>query len=650
MRIVLQEMVDWMCFAGETSLALPAGPIAVVGRYEDRAGRSNWSGKTALLEAIRWCLWGIHRKSHEDRLITRGAERTEVRLLLGSGGPDHLRVKRARPRGGPTRLTVTTADGTTFQQKAAEAALEKFLRMDERTALETLVFSQGDVEAVVGRTSGDRIAAIRRWFGLERAAAAAEKTRKLATSRVSLLSAARTAAPAEVKQAEVEAAEKAAAVAAAAFDEAHADWQKAATDWKELDSLRKLRDDAKTYADAVGRAKDLRAKLEGGTVGRLQEATRKAVEEDEAARAEYSAAIAERDEAARLAAGEFDGVCPVTCAECPVADDVRADRDAALKRLATAEARVAEARPRAAAAQRARDAARRESEDAAVNVRLFNAAVANARTIEKRAKEYADLGKDVDALNEERRRALEETVERRAAAKAEVERALGALRIEKAARERWLEHEQKLTQLGAGAAAALLAARAIAVGARSVAEQSVLALEEQVAPQLSAAGLSASFSWERALDELEGSCGACGRVYKGQREKACPDCGAERAPRTAEDFEILIDDGSGEIEDVSEKSGGAQALVGSAIRLAAARLVRSRRESPLAFALVDEPFGALDVQNRAELARVLTTMMGATGLEQALVVSHHPDLLDALPHRVVITRSERRRISTAEVL
>lgn len=67
-------------------------------------------------------------------------------------------------------------------------------------------------------------------------------------------------------------------------------------------------------------------------------------------------------------------------------------------------------------------------------------------------------------------------------------------------------------------------------------------------------------------------------------------------------------------------------------------MLRDLRGSPVRFAVVDEPFGALDAENRETLARSFAGMLGSVGLEQAFVVSHDAALLAAMPARILITR------------
>jgi DNA repair exonuclease SbcCD ATPase subunit len=146
------------------------------------------------------------------------------------------------------------------------------------------------------------------------------------------------------------------------------------------------------------------------------------------------------------------------------------------------------------------------------------------------------------------------------------------------------------------------------------------------------------FSWARELADKATACDECGYVYATKRGDECPTCKAPRGKKLAQELELLCDDGSGLEEDARFNSGGTRAIVGAAVRLAASAMLRRMRGSSAAWAIVDEPFGSLDAENREQLARTFAGMLNSVGLEQAFVVSHDPVLLEALPHRIVIDR------------
>jgi DNA repair exonuclease SbcCD ATPase subunit len=183
-----------------------------------------------------------------------------------------------------------------------------------------------------------------------------------------------------------------------------------------------------------------------------------------------------------------------------------------------------------------------------------------------------------------------------------------------------------------------LALKAIASVPAKIAAQQLGELEQEANLLLSGSGVSLRFSWARELADKAPLCEQCGHIFKGQRGDRCPSCSCARGRKTAQELELLCDDGSGAEEDVRYNSGGTRALVGSAIRLAASAMLRRLRSTQAAWAIVDEPFGSLDAENREQLARTFAGMLGSVGFEQALVVSHDPALLGALPHRIVVDK------------
>src|SRR5262249_29835197 len=145
-----------------------------------------------------------------------------------------------------------------------------------------------------------------------------------------------------------------------------------------------------------------------------------------------------------------------------------------------------------------------------------------------------------------------------------------------------------------------------------IAAQSLSGLEARANALLSGLGLSFSLTWERELADPALACDECGTVFdKKTRAKSCVTCGTPRGRKKSAELDVLGDDGSGEIEDVRAKSGGAKVLVASAIRLAGGMMLRERRGSPLEVAFVDEPFGELDLENRDALARTFASLLGS---------------------------------------
>lgn len=647
MKITDVYLENWMPFGGSTALEkLPSGAIGVVARYEENARRSNWAGKTSLLEAIEWCLFGVHRKRYEDDLITHGADRTSVTVCLDGVAE----VTRARVRGQSSKLTLRTSGGNEFKGDAAESEILDALGFDGADYRATLCFAQGDTEAIVARTSGERRKIVAEWLELDswirvaararaRARECAEKVRQIQNDIAMRSGSIREGVDQELEsriqtaraklleiRTEIETIEKRL--------EGAADWELTRQDVLRVEALRR-------------EAASLKAEIGGQGVNPEELAALREKAGTERAEMEKSANALQ--DARKLAGGDFDGRCPVTCGSCPVADSIRSDRAAGAEKL-----RIARLdHGRTDGAYRETAAALREMEsrerDLVRKRERFNGIVEEGRrlnaAIDARGNN-AQIGITDQALAELKRRkselvALEREVERDGRNAQHEQATIVDLREFIARRSKELEAAEKESRVANFAA---VATGPTGIPA-AIAESSLHALEERANTVLAGSGLSFRFAWDRATKDLTPTCDECGFAYKGQRDKACPACKATRGPKRADELEILVTDGSGVEEDVRAKSGGAKVLVGSAIRLAAGLMLRDRRGARCAWATVDEPFGALDEENRENLARTFAGLLGAVGLEQAFVVSHDAALLDALPSTIEIVRSGDKSVA-----
>ena len=513
--------------------------------------------------------------------------------------------------------------------------------MDVADFLATNTFAQGDTEALVGKTSGDRRKIVGQWLDLEfwERVGAAAKTRhdKAVAAHETLLHVpeeppGRARADVEAEQEAIVAEHDAHRTRLSEIDvQLHA-WDVAS----EGDGLEAELEEAMADGRA---AKDACAQLPKVAPGEVEKA---AGEEESTGRA-LGAVEAELRAAQALVGRGFDGTCPVMGQGCPAADTVRCAGDAARARLQQAQVAFNDARQKYQQARVSHTRLRESVQRFQEAVSRYNQAAAVVRRlkakVDARRARIAALGEiDPAALENERNRVLEALAQKEA--RFEV---LKQELVDLEARAR--RKDERITALDAAARqvrVTALAKRALGptgIPARISAE-SLGVLEKWGNTLLAGTGLSFTLALERETKDLSPTCMECGHGFRGQKDKACPVCKAPRGRKRAEELEVLVEDGSGEVEDVRAKSGGARALVASAIRLAGGMLLRERRGSTVAWAEVDEPFGSLDAENRDQLARCFTSMLGSVGLEQALIVSHDAGLLEALPARILITRED----------
>lgn len=635
------RILNWMAYAGLHDIGpLPPGPIAVVGRYEENTRRSNWSGKTAFLEAIRFALTGAHRKRLDDSLIHGVGDRMEVEVVMSTG----LLVRRTRPRRGPTVLCVIDEEHT-FERDAAETHLAEVLRLPVEDFDQTSWFGQGDVQALCAKTSGVRREVFARWLELdlwERMGATAG--REAREARAVLENARRATlgdAPRDVAVIRAD---------LLALDEriAGLNSERTAVDGRlsKLGILTTIATRSHDLEAATQALRGIRTQLAALPPVADAAATDAAREAWGRERAALSAAEREIAEVRALLGGNFDGQCPVTCEACPVAGEVSGKRASFVERGRLAGIRRDEARAGTVTEHAIITTAEGHARERASLVGRFTDATTRVRAARAQLDEITKAAEADGITNEPGlvdnlrvSRSLLDT--KLGEARQELGRGQEELRYAGTYAARSVAREEEIAKAERGARVAQLVARGLGGSgiAAKIAAASLSGLEARANALLAGQGLSFVLTWERELSDPAPACAECGHVYeKRTRARECPSCGALRSRKKSDEVDVLVDDGSGEIEDVRTKSGGAKVLVASAIRLAGGMMLRERRGSPLEVAFIDEPFGELDGENRDALARTFSGLLSSVGLEQAFVVSHDAQLLSGLPARVVVTR------------
>lgn len=640
------ELRNWARFAGEVAVDLGPEVYAVEAEWDGDKARSNWGGKSKLVEAIPFALFGWHRDAKagagaEDLVITHGEAEGGVLLRLSTG---HV-VERARERGGSATLKVYGSGSVRpAVGPAAQEEVQRLVGLSAKDFLASCFVRQKQTARFVAGDAGDRQELIAEWCQLkplERAADRASKALADATAKRDRAEARASALgeviarflPGRYGEHECRSAEQLASAIAAL---------------RELAGERHGRLELLEQRRVQGAEWDARARAmaDEGELGRQVEAARA---EAERLRGEvpagedlgplfaaHQAARSERDAKRRLAAGRFDGVCPVGGCQCPIADDLNAARDRNASALKAAEKAEAEAWQALEDAKK-RDAARLEKERAAERAEGRARSLAEQAARRKTERLQGPRPERVEEAELARARTAQQEAQQALARAEEAERqVLATLRDVAAARE-------EAARLGAEVAelrgACVVLGRS---GAQRVVGSSMVgAVEEAANAEMGAAGIGlvVRVPWDREGGKLAPECEACGTPIKGEAIKACPACGARRGKQR-----IL-----GPFVSLSDWSGAAEDIAGLSLQLAASSWLRRRRSTAWSTAVLDEPFGALDEANRTALAAHLLAMLrGRHGFQQAFVIAHHRGVLDAMPARIIVragARSSRLEVS-----
>ena len=139
---------------------------------------ANGHGKSALLDAITWCLWGKARSKTHDELISYGADQCYVELDFLARST-HYRVVRTHAKGGGRRrqgvtdLQLLISGDDDFEPisgnniRETQAKIDQFVGMDYDTFINSAFLVQGRADEFSNKTPAERKAVLAKILGLE---------------------------------------------------------------------------------------------------------------------------------------------------------------------------------------------------------------------------------------------------------------------------------------------------------------------------------------------------------------------------------------------------------------------------------------------------------------------------------------------------
>jgi len=609
-HIVGLDLLNWRQFKGQHSIKLGPGRHTIIAVRDGDPSKSNGVGKTSLLSAIFYALYGMVPRKTLAELVSHGEREMRVVLTLSNGA----KISRGVTNGAGWVEVTSAEDARTGD---ANARIVEAIGVSSKDALATSFLGSGDVGELAGSAPAARRDLVARWVVPEVWAELKERTSKLANdlARRRDQEAGKVAAL-RGSFADIGALSRAVHEAKGVLEEAqaviadlperasHEAMGKVALARARFHSIRKRA----LAADALGPV-DGPSRDEVAVAAELHQETRDAVRRANDRLCELGA----------LAAGDFPGPCPVDQVACPRADEIRGAR--ARHQAAHAEARVtqqAEAANLTQAEQRsgALAAQARRSEQALLVAMNAEDAVA------------ADPPR-ITLLGAARRALVAEDVAGRARAEAALREAQAELAR---AQERFARAEKDATALQVAANDLDALERRLA-GLRwlegacgrdgvpaMIVERSTGAIAADANAVLAGSDLEVSFRTRVETSKKAACCAACARAFD-IREKACP-CGAPRGMQVDPDMSVMVRRGEERPVELAQRSSGETMVVAVGLRVGAAAWRRRNAGAAWAVLVLDEVEGPLDPHNRAGFADVVHRSAESIGFEQSFLVSH----------------------------
>jgi hypothetical protein len=646
---VKQLMVKgWKCYRDESRLNFAPIAYSVVASRDGDPEQSNWSGKSSLLEAVRFALHGEHTARTEDGWIARGQPEGGVALVLDHDS-DEVVVERSRRRGKSTQLRVK-AGGADLKGDEAQRYVDSMLGLTREDFAATCYFEQRQMARLILAKPQERTDVVAAWLRLEPLIRAEEEARALLAELSGQALAFRSTAEREGEAVKRELGQHETREALARAierrqedleraEESLADARRASEAARKVVAARARVDE---YDRIVREGKDLVEQLEGMDLAELGKAEQRLTTLERDLALEYGKKQREEQLNRKVALGQFDGVCPVAGIACPAKDEINTRSRASQRALKLAEEAARESLQRHGEAQldlRAAQAKRQAAERLKARVDALREQVRGMRDDYRLAKQEA-APFDVQAIEALVQRCSDAVVQ----ARVELEAMRGSLKRAAASECERYDCAQK----GVAVERRLATAReAVLVFGRNgaqrrVAERAMREIEEGANYALEECGidLRVEVRWSREGQGVARQCDECGQPFPSSlKVKQCGRCGAERGALLIHKLDLAL----------SDRSGAAEDLAGAALQLAASAWLRAERGSAWGTAIIDEPTAQLDAGNRRAFMRHLAAMLrGRYAFEQALVVSHDPAATSMLPGRILV--ENREGVASARVL
>ena len=123
----------------------------------------NGHGKSALLDAMTWALWGKARAKRDDELIHLGQTEMEVEFEFALGENRYRVIRKRDSRGrGQSSLELQVRDGDLFRPlteptiRQTQARINRILRMDYETFINSAFLLQGRADEFTTKAPGER--------------------------------------------------------------------------------------------------------------------------------------------------------------------------------------------------------------------------------------------------------------------------------------------------------------------------------------------------------------------------------------------------------------------------------------------------------------------------------------------------------------
>lgn len=151
-----------LCFGSKVKLVFePEFNIMVIGKWKNQKHRSNWSGKSSLLEVIKFLLYGETRGKYVKEIPNDNYDKPAKVSGVIQVGKKRLRISR-EVSGSSTKLDVE--GWSSVDKKVLQERLNNLLGYDYKDFVSTSFFNQGEIHQFMEAKSSEKLTLLEKWM------------------------------------------------------------------------------------------------------------------------------------------------------------------------------------------------------------------------------------------------------------------------------------------------------------------------------------------------------------------------------------------------------------------------------------------------------------------------------------------------------
>lgn len=636
-------LTNWCRYAGTHSLALEPKVYAITAQHEFNRERSNWLGKSTLIESIPFALFGTHRFNRDDDWISRGCNNGSVTVQLSNGAI----ITRSRDKVTKLGLILGREQLT---GDLAQVRINQMIGLSQSDFYATCFFEQRQIAKFVLAEPSERMSMVKGWLQLEKLDCAVDIAKeKLQSYTVSM-----NLNSGSLRTIDMMIQEQ--------FQILHSNGINESIDESNLDKLEPIFENMRTeiarlegvvtrgeivkekiitynnhlsranaLTDIVAKGQSVAASIaaNGQSLVSINEQINNTQTRINALLGEMSIVRKKREYHENIISQGFDGMCPVINDVCPSSEHVskcnernRQIFDEQVSVLNTLSEDYKKS------VQNIESLKQRASmveswERQRIELRnLYTQAVESTEWLKcNNQPEHVDS----DSLNQLK------IIENQLVKLTNAHQQILTLISKREAFKQQYDNNFQMVEIYS----MIIQCLGTSGAQRIAAEQSLSEIQDNANALLTGIGINlhTNISWYKEGLKLSNNCELCGHPFgTTQKVKKCTKCGHDRAK--AKQYKLTLE--------LSDRSGAAEDLAGAAYQLAASAWLRVARGTAWGTAILDEPFGQLDTSNKKVFSRHLDQMLKSKyGFEQAFIVAHDRHIMASYPGQIEIVANMR---------